>query len=100
METAQEQAHYGGRCIHGTATGTPGGADLMCQLCELGYFDWIEVPRYSLMLNDRPFANLSWTEPELRAGPRVCTLVTNIFTNVSMDLGVWSVNQTADGYWN
>jgi len=36
METLTEQIEYGGYCVHGTNTGTPGGADLMCGACEAG----------------------------------------------------------------
>lgn len=36
MEPLWEQVAYGDHCMHGTAIGTPGGADLMCGPCEMG----------------------------------------------------------------
>ncbi len=48
METVAEQIEYGTRCVHGHNVGTPGGADLMCPLCEDGYTKWVEDPSYSL----------------------------------------------------
>ncbi len=39
-ETVEEQIEYGDHCEpHGNPVGTPGGADVMCQLCELGLTD-------------------------------------------------------------
>lgn len=98
METAQEQAATGGHCVHGTATGTPGGIDLMCGLCEAGLFDFIEAPRYALMLEGRPFTNTVWgdTAPSVEAA---CKRVRGIFANITMDLGEWSAEKVANGYW-
>ena len=42
MESIEEQVRYGGHCVHGTAIGTPGGADLMCGACEDGYTNLID----------------------------------------------------------
>jgi len=42
MESIEEQVRYGGHCVHGTAIGTPGGADLMCGACEEGYTNLID----------------------------------------------------------
>lgn len=39
METLSEQIEYGRTCKHGTPTGTPGGADLLCHHCEMGTSD-------------------------------------------------------------
>jgi hypothetical protein len=50
MESIQEQVEYGGRCQHGTAIGTPGGADLMCGLCEDGFDTWVEDPYFTLTI--------------------------------------------------
>ena len=36
MEPLWEQVAFGDHCIHGTAVGTPGGADLLCGMCEMG----------------------------------------------------------------
>jgi hypothetical protein len=47
-ESLQEQIEYGSRCMHGTALGTPGGADLMCGLCESGLTEWVPDPKYGL----------------------------------------------------
>lgn len=41
-EPLYEQVMYGGVCKHGTSTGTPGGADLLCQHCEDGADTWDE----------------------------------------------------------
>jgi len=48
-ETVEEQMYYGDHCKHGTNIGTPGGADLMCQLCELGLDTWVANPAYEMM---------------------------------------------------
>ena len=50
METVEEQMEYGDHCVHGTNVGTPGGADLMCQLCELGLTEWVEDPLLELQV--------------------------------------------------
>lgn len=50
MESLQEQIEYGGHCIHGTNVGTPGGADLMCGLCEQGLDQWVPDPQFELMI--------------------------------------------------
>ncbi len=48
MESLAEQVEYGHRCMHGTPLGTPGGADLMCGLCEDGLTEWVDDPQYAL----------------------------------------------------
>ena len=48
-ESLNEQIEYGIHCQHGTALGTPGGADLMCGLCEDGLDVWIDDPRFRLV---------------------------------------------------
>lgn len=57
MESIEEQIEYGDYCQpHGNPVGTPGGADIMCQLCEMGMNTWIEDPEYKLqmgMVKDR-----------------------------------------------
>jgi hypothetical protein len=98
METAQEQATIGGHCIHGTPTGTPGGYDLMCGLCEGGLMDWIESPRYALILADRAFGNVEWGD-NTPSVARACKSIAKIFAVVTVDLGEWSARQVADGYW-
>lgn len=56
MESVQEQAAIGGRCIHGTPTGTPGGYDLMCGMCEMGYTVKVERLTFDWGLTD-PYGN-------------------------------------------
>ena len=41
-EELWEQVIYGRHCVHGTPVGTPGGADLMCGLCEDGLDRWVD----------------------------------------------------------
>ena len=48
MESLREQILYGDHCMHGTAIGTPGGADLMCGYCEDGMTTWHEDIGYTL----------------------------------------------------
>ena len=50
METLAEQIEYGDHCIHGVNIGTPGGADLMCGLCEDGCNMLHDDPSYTLLL--------------------------------------------------
>lgn len=47
METIREQIAMGRHCVHGTAVGTPGGADLMCGRCEDGATRWVPTPLHS-----------------------------------------------------
>lgn len=49
-ETVQEQMEYGSYCKHGTNVGTPGGADLMCHNCEMGYDTWYDDPAWILQV--------------------------------------------------
>lgn len=51
MESVREQIEYGTRCVHGTPLGTPGGADLMCGLCEGGFTCWVDDPEYALRMD-------------------------------------------------
>lgn len=51
MESIREQIEYGTRCVHGIPLGTPGGADLMCGLCEDGLTTWVDDPLYELTLD-------------------------------------------------
>lgn len=53
METLQDQIEYGRHCVHGTNIGTPGGADLLCGDCEMGWTWWVDSPRYGLYILDR-----------------------------------------------
>jgi len=56
-ETLQEQIEYGSRCKpHGVPLGTPGGADLMCGLCESGMTTWVADKHYELVY----YANVDW----------------------------------------
>lgn len=69
MESIREQIEYGSRCVHGTALGTPGGADLMCGACEDGLTWWVESPRYGLFLETVSTRGITgalveWSDPE------------------------------------
>lgn len=69
MESLQEQIEYGSYCVHGTALGTPGGADLMCGLCEEGWTWWVESPRYGLFIETASTRGITgalveWSDPE------------------------------------
>jgi hypothetical protein len=49
MESIREQMSYGNVCKpHGVNIGTPMGADLMCQLCEMGMDTWVKEKGYTL----------------------------------------------------
>ena len=64
MESEREQLLYGNHCIHGTATGTAGGADFMCGLCEDGMDKWVEDIGYALQFrfSDAPLDD-EWAHP-------------------------------------
>jgi len=65
MESLREQILYGDHCMHGTAIGTPMGADLMCGWCEDGYTKWVDDIGYTLWFkfddNDRD-TSVTWTK--------------------------------------
>ena len=74
MESIREQIEYGTRCVHGIPLGTPGGADLMCGLCEDGLTTWVDDPLYELTLDitSPPQAPCSRTCTKAWAGVRPC----------------------------
>lgn len=73
MESLREQIEYGGHCSpHGTAIGTPGGADLMCGLCEQGLTRWVPEVRYELTWRDDTrgwwtYTNKPWTVDQIES---------------------------------
>jgi hypothetical protein len=78
MESVEEQIEYGNHCgPHGNPVGTPGGADIMCQLCEDGLTTWVEDPSWSLRLGPLGqytiFNGFRFRESEL-ASPSIRTL--------------------------
>ena len=64
-ETVEEQMEYGSFCKHGTNIGTPGGADLMCFHCEMGYDTWHNDPSWEMEVR----LNLDgrWISPWMKA---------------------------------
>lgn len=50
-DPSPDDGSWGGDfCRHGRYIGTPGGADYMCQLCELGFDRWVADPLWGVML--------------------------------------------------
>jgi hypothetical protein len=110
MESEREQLLYGDHCIHGTAIGTPGGADFLCGLCEDGYDTWVEDPTYELTIQldimAYPTAITSWQASNIET--KWEQLVTE-FTKagciwvspaaLDADL-VMAVRQSSSGYWD
>lgn len=106
-ETAQEQAHYGGRCMHGNAVGTPGGADLMCPLCEDGATTFVPDVLYSLFVDDVRWP-LTWWQSDLDDGPAAGTRILRLRTwarlrrLIRLDWmagATFEVRPVSGGYW-
>lgn len=47
-ETLEDQLYYGRTCVHGRNVGTPGGYDILCGDCEMGYTKWVDEPLFQL----------------------------------------------------
>ena len=70
-ESIEEQIEYGNRCEpHGNPVGTPGGADIMCHECEMGYNTWVDDPLWRLQVGPKGgpayFHTFSFREGEYR----------------------------------
>lgn len=108
METLQEQILYGSYCQHGTALGTPGGADLICGMCENGFNRWVMDPQYALFVglemdtevHPGTRATLYWSASEPISFRRLYRIVRR-YTGL-IELGLtphYTVEQIASGYW-
>lgn len=112
-EELWEQVAYGDHCKHGTSIGTPGGADLMCQWCELGFDTWVDDPRYTLYLgiNQEPdpvwrgIKQMSWRESDIHLTATHYRLeqAADQFSRVAEEAGLtlhWWVVREDGGYWD
>lgn len=114
METREEQARYGGHCTpHGIMVGTPGGEDLMCGLCEMGFTNWVPDPSWVLRIGPRGgqigFDSFRFRESEYR-DPTQATLRRLVrMRKFLMLFGtedealkpfVYEMYQSNDGYWS
>lgn len=111
METIQEQIEYGSFCKHGTALGTPGGADIMCQLCEIGLDTWVPDPTYRfIMILKHNGTSVEvrrigpWHESDINtgAGWAKLTRLAEIIQEVPdiSDHFEFAAEKTSEGYWD
>lgn len=99
-ETVAEQLLYGDHCRHGTNIGTPGGADLMCQPCEMGLFRWVNDPLYTLTLDGISFLGWNFRVSEMGKADRAKAKVRRWLRMHSHHWdGVWEMRQLDAGYW-
>jgi hypothetical protein len=119
-ESEWEQLIYGDVCKHGTAIGTPGGADFLCGLCESGMDYWIPEPSFQVFMAFNPDHDGSvpatrWRDRYLLSDVLSQELI--IQSIIQMYVGLmedpeasdvweqtlqgmeWEVKQVADGYW-
>jgi hypothetical protein len=120
-ESVEEQIEYGGYCsTHGNPIGTPGGADIMCHLCEVGFTKWVENPEYTLQMRlMSPGKPLYYQGAWISLGPGFLTIRESqmvkanrtllkirkyllVFAGHSPYDGIfeWRMKQTGDGYWD
>ena len=116
METVAEQMEYGRTCVHGYNLGTPGGADLMCPLCEDGYTKWVDDPQYGLAFTFGDLdewttrrvayeSGISWSESEgIEVGIERFTQRMEAIYDIDgfedyMGKFRWQFVKTHNGYW-
>lgn len=105
-ESDWEQLAYGNHCKHGTAIGTPGGADFMCGLCEMGFDVWVPEPTFQLGVwispdQDVPIEVGTYLEFGLEAQERALAKAIG-FSELALNHEwpiVFEARQIASGYW-
>lgn len=120
-ESDWEQQAYGNHCMHGTAVGTPSGADFMCGWCEDGYTHWRDDPLFNLewriRVREGYSKNNEWT-PWMEGKGKVlrgygwressgfhaawgviCDAAFTFHNDLPAIEYEWRVRQVDDGYW-
>lgn len=109
MESLQDQIEYGRHCMHGTNIGTPGGADLMCGNCEMGWTWWVDSARYGLFIETvasglTSGAVVEWSDPLEADDDYIARAWSRIAEWAAMAEGHDElrliVRQTRSGYWD
>ena len=112
-ETIEEQIEYGDRCTpHGNPVGTPGGADIMCSLCEGGLTNWVPDQSWVLWIGPKGgqigFSSFRFRESEY-SNPSQTTLRRMVSMKKFLDMFgtedealkpfVYEMHRSNEGYW-
>jgi len=108
MESEREQLLYGDHCRHGTAIGTPGGADFMCHYCEMGLNTWVKEVSYELMFSldamVNPIRITTWFDFDIEEKWQrlVDTMPNDIWCSPEAlaENPVFEVRVASTGYWD